>query len=146
MEFETWFQEAGKLGAQRDWVLRDKVSGRQLGRATSTWVMINMQTRRLSKMPEFIRQKCNWFQRNPPQDAIPPAYTRAKIPEIELPPEVRGDAWGSRGSRDGAGGQQRFGGEHVLCTQGAERPPLSGSGMAASERRRSWGRLSALSS
>ncbi len=43
VQIETWFQEDGKLAAQRDWVLTDAGTGRVLGRATSTWVMINMQ-------------------------------------------------------------------------------------------------------
>ena len=45
VQIETWFQEDGKLAAQRDFVLTDAADGRVLGRATSTWVMINMQVR-----------------------------------------------------------------------------------------------------
>jgi fatty acyl-ACP thioesterase A len=81
VEIETWFQEAGKLGAQRDWLINDKVTGQQLGRATSTWVMINMHTRRLSKMPEEIRTRCSWYQMQPAADAISKTYTRLKLPE-----------------------------------------------------------------
>lgn len=43
VQIETWFQEDGKLAAQRDWLFTDTGTGRVLGRATSTWVMINMQ-------------------------------------------------------------------------------------------------------
>jgi fatty acyl-ACP thioesterase A len=87
---ETWFQAAGKIGAQRDWVLRDKASGRVLGRATSTWVMINMHTRRLAKMPDSVRRRLNWFQLAPPEFAIPPEATRAKLPDLDPPPAAPG--------------------------------------------------------
>ena len=43
VQVDTWFQADGKLAAQRDWVLTDSVTGASLGRATSTWVIINMQ-------------------------------------------------------------------------------------------------------
>ncbi|KAH7622584.1 putative Oleoyl-acyl carrier protein thioesterase 1, chloroplastic [Nannochloris sp. 'desiccata'] len=84
VQIETWFQEAGKIGAQRDWVITDRISGRHLGRATSTWVMININTRRLSKMPESMRQRCGWYQMDPPANAIPSNFTRLKIPELDL--------------------------------------------------------------
>ena len=42
VQIETWFQEDGKLAAQRDFVLTELGSGRVLGRATSTWVTINI--------------------------------------------------------------------------------------------------------
>jgi fatty acyl-ACP thioesterase A len=90
VEMETWFQEAGKIGAQRDWEVRDTGSGEVLGRATSTWVMINMHTRRLSKMPDPVRRRCGWYQLSPPRNAIPAEYTRAKIPDLELPPQLVG--------------------------------------------------------
>ena len=82
VQVETWFQEAGKVGAQRDWIITDKTTGRHLGRATSTWVMININTRRLSKMPESMRQRCSWYQMSPPANAIPSEFCRLKIPEI----------------------------------------------------------------
>lgn len=82
VEIETWFQGSGKLQAQRDWIMRDTATGKQLGRATSTWVMINMHTRRLAKMPEFIRDRLRWYQLEPPSNAIPTEYTRLKIPEV----------------------------------------------------------------
>jgi fatty acyl-ACP thioesterase A len=84
VQVETWFQEAGKLGAQRDWIITDRITGRHLGRATSTWVMININTRRLSKMPESMRQRCSWYQMQPPANAIPSNFCRLKIPELDL--------------------------------------------------------------
>jgi acyl-CoA thioesterase FadM len=89
IELETWFQDAGKLAAQRDWLLRDKRTGQLLGRATSTWVMINMNTRRLTKMPPEILAKSRAFKLVPPKHAIAEQYTRLKLPELDMPAEVR---------------------------------------------------------
>ncbi len=88
IQINTWFQEDGKLLAQRDWRITDKATGKELGRATSTWVMINMQTRRLSKMPPPIREKCEAFQLQPPRHTIPRDCTRQKLPDLSLPAEV----------------------------------------------------------
>ena len=93
---ETWFQEAGKVGAQRDWIIKDKATGRALGRATSTWVMININTRRLSKMPESMRQRCSWYQMSPPENAISSEFTRLKIPEVALDHTTPEDTTSSR--------------------------------------------------
>jgi len=95
VEIETWFQESGKIGAQRDWVLRDAATGDILGRATSTWVMINMNTRRLSKLPDEIRRRCYYYQMDPPKDALPTEVTRRKIPDMKT-----GDTSGSESSSD----------------------------------------------
>jgi fatty acyl-ACP thioesterase A len=104
VQVETWFQEAGKVGAQRDWIITDRSSGRQLGRATSTWVMININTRRLSKMPESMRQRCSWYQMDPPANAIPANSTRLKIPELDLPASSPSTST----ENTLLGGQQRF--------------------------------------
>ena len=45
VQIETWFQEDGKLAAQRDFLITELGSGRVLGRATSTWVTINIAVR-----------------------------------------------------------------------------------------------------
>lgn len=57
-------QEDGKLAAQRDWVLSDPATGEVLGRATSTWVMINMQARRHPVEAGVQARCCScWWQR-----------------------------------------------------------------------------------
>ena len=45
VQIETWFQEDGKLAAQRDFLITELGSRRVLGRATSTWVTINIAVR-----------------------------------------------------------------------------------------------------
>ena len=56
IEIETWFHEHGKIGAQRDFAIRDRASGELLGRATTTWVMIKMQVRSLLLPSCMLRQ------------------------------------------------------------------------------------------
>eukprot|EP00887_Chlorella_sp_A99_P001791 scaffold19.g1791.t1 len=88
IQIETWFQEHGKIGAQRDFVITDAKSGQVLGRATTAWVMINMNTRRLTKLPDIARQGLLDMQMQPPANAIPQEYMRQKIPDLELPAEI----------------------------------------------------------
>ncbi|XAR72297.1 Oleoyl-[acyl-carrier-protein] hydrolase [Bertholletia excelsa] len=62
MEIDTWVGASGKNGMRRDWLLRGHATGLVFARATSTWVMMNKQTRRLSKMPEEVRSEISpWF-------------------------------------------------------------------------------------
>ncbi|KAH9316394.1 hypothetical protein KI387_025021, partial [Taxus chinensis] len=57
VEVDTWATASGKNGMKRDWLVRDYKSGRILARATSTWVMMNIETRRLSKIPEAVKEE-----------------------------------------------------------------------------------------
>ncbi|KAH6827807.1 hypothetical protein C2S53_017166 [Perilla frutescens var. hirtella] len=62
MEIDTWVGASGKNGMRRDWLLRSKATGLVFVRATSTWVMMNQKTRRLSKMPDEVRAEiAPWF-------------------------------------------------------------------------------------
>nr|GMD16665.1 palmitoyl-acyl carrier protein thioesterase, chloroplastic-like [Ipomoea batatas] len=75
MEINTWVGASGKNGMRRDWLLTSKATGLVFARATSTWVMMNQQTRRLSKMPDEVRAEISpWFiekqaipEENPPK-------------------------------------------------------------------------------
>nr|GMD18492.1 palmitoyl-acyl carrier protein thioesterase, chloroplastic-like [Ipomoea batatas] len=62
MEINTWVGASGKNGMRRDWLLTSKATGLVFARATSTWVMMNQKTRRLSKMPDEVRAEISpWF-------------------------------------------------------------------------------------
>ncbi|XP_059658366.1 palmitoyl-acyl carrier protein thioesterase, chloroplastic-like [Cornus florida] len=62
LEIDTWVGASGKNGMRRDWLIRSHATGHVFARATSTWVMMNQQTRRLSKMPEEVRAEIlPWF-------------------------------------------------------------------------------------
>lgn len=62
LEVDTWVGASGKNGMRRDWQIRSHATGHVFARATSTWVMMNQKTRRLSKMPEEVRAEISpWF-------------------------------------------------------------------------------------
>ncbi|KAL8196394.1 hypothetical protein R6Q57_024689 [Mikania cordata] len=62
LEIDTWVGASGKNGMRRDWEIRSHTTGIVFARATSTWVMMNEKTRRLSKMPNEVRAEISpWF-------------------------------------------------------------------------------------
>ncbi|KAL9456837.1 hypothetical protein AB3S75_005961 [Citrus x aurantiifolia] len=62
VEIDTWVGASGKNGMRRDWLIRSQATGHIFARATSTWVMMNQQTRRLSKIPAEVRAEISpWF-------------------------------------------------------------------------------------
>ncbi|KAJ8899331.1 hypothetical protein K2173_018305 [Erythroxylum novogranatense] len=64
VEIETWCQSEGRIGTRRDWILKDYTTGQVIGRATSKWVMMNQDTRRLQKVSDDVRDELsNYFPR-----------------------------------------------------------------------------------
>ncbi|CAI0446510.1 unnamed protein product [Linum tenue] len=57
VEIDTWVDAAGKNGMRRDWIIRDFNTKQIITRATSTWVIMNRETRRLSKIPDQVREE-----------------------------------------------------------------------------------------
>ncbi|KAI0487861.1 hypothetical protein KFK09_027684 [Dendrobium nobile] len=55
VQVDTWVGSSGKNGMRRDWHVIDCQTGETIVRATSVWVMMNKQTRKLSKMPDEVR-------------------------------------------------------------------------------------------
>ncbi|KAL6182651.1 hypothetical protein ACLB2K_044066 [Fragaria x ananassa] len=64
VEIDTWVDAAGKNGMRRDWIIRDYHTQEIITRATSTWVIMNRETRRLSKIPDQVRQEVEPFYLN----------------------------------------------------------------------------------
>ncbi|KAI3929088.1 hypothetical protein MKW92_028501 [Papaver armeniacum] len=64
VEVNTWVDAAGKNGIRREWEIRDNKTYQIITRATSTWVVMNRETIRLSKMPEQVRQEVKPFYLN----------------------------------------------------------------------------------
>ncbi|XP_004235327.2 palmitoyl-acyl carrier protein thioesterase, chloroplastic-like [Solanum lycopersicum] len=71
VEIDTWVDAAGKNGMRRDWIIRDSNTGNIITKATSTWVIMNRETRRLSKIPEQVKAEVRPFYIN--KFAIPTA-------------------------------------------------------------------------
>ncbi|KAJ7534462.1 hypothetical protein O6H91_13G096000 [Diphasiastrum complanatum] len=85
VEIDTWFQGEGRVGTRRDWVIRKVISGDIIGRATSTWVMMNQDTRRLSRITDDIRAEYMAYSPQPPRWAFPSEHNDStkKIPKLE---------------------------------------------------------------
>ncbi|KAK4479168.1 hypothetical protein RD792_014679 [Penstemon davidsonii] len=67
VQVDTWVAASGKNGMRRDWLVRDSNTGEILTRASSLWVMMNKKTRRLSKMPDEVREEIGgYFMDSPP--------------------------------------------------------------------------------
>uniref|UniRef100_A0A6N2M8C7 Acyl-[acyl-carrier-protein] hydrolase n=1 Tax=Salix viminalis TaxID=40686 RepID=A0A6N2M8C7_SALVM len=54
VEVDTWMYASGKNGQGRDWIIRDSKTGETLASATSVYVMMNRETRKLSKIAKEI--------------------------------------------------------------------------------------------
>lgn len=78
---ETYFQSEGRVGARRDWLLTDVATGKQIGCATSSWVMFNYKTRRIGRMPKEAREAYEALMPDPPQHSIAAEETRLKLPD-----------------------------------------------------------------
>ncbi|XP_047308819.1 palmitoyl-acyl carrier protein thioesterase, chloroplastic-like [Impatiens glandulifera] len=67
VEVDTWVAQCGKNGMRRDWLIRNFNTGEILTRASSSWVMMNKETRRLSKLPDEVRDEIKpYFVDSPP--------------------------------------------------------------------------------
>ncbi|XP_042486049.1 oleoyl-acyl carrier protein thioesterase 1, chloroplastic-like [Macadamia integrifolia] len=85
IEIETWF-EAGRVGTRRDFVVKD-ATGTVIGRATSKWVAMNQDTRRLQKVNDKILEEIMSHAPRTPRLAFPEEdnCSLKKIPKLEEP-------------------------------------------------------------
>ncbi|XP_068666049.1 oleoyl-acyl carrier protein thioesterase 2, chloroplastic-like [Aristolochia californica] len=87
VEIETWCQGEGKIGTRRDWILKDFATGEVIGRATSKWVMMNQDTRRLQRVSDDVRDEYLIFCPRSSRLAFPEENNKSlkKIPKLEDP-------------------------------------------------------------
>ncbi|KAI3896655.1 hypothetical protein MKW92_021744 [Papaver armeniacum] len=87
VEIETWCQSEGRIGTRRDWILKDFATGVVIGRATSKWVMMNQNTRRLQKVNDDVRDEYLVFCPRTPRLSFPEENNSSlkKIPKLEDP-------------------------------------------------------------
>ncbi|KAI7727089.1 hypothetical protein M8C21_001702, partial [Ambrosia artemisiifolia] len=57
VEIETWVQADGMVRTRRDWIIKDCANGEIIGRATSKWVMMNEDTRKLQRVSDDVREE-----------------------------------------------------------------------------------------
>lgn len=86
VRFETWFAITGRMRASREWLIKDS-DGKQIGRATSTWVTINMKTRRLGKVSDRTRERLASFQYKE-ENAFHDDMMQLKLPDLVSDEEV----------------------------------------------------------
>ena len=98
MRLETYFAEDGRLTTRRDWHITDAVTGAYLGAATSTWVTINAETRKLAKLPEDVRARWLVLAPSPPRAVLPPGDTKRKLEDFPEAPAWRGPVVSARRS------------------------------------------------
>lgn len=87
VEIETWCQGEGKVGTRRDWIIKDYATGVVIGRATSKWVMMNEDTRRLQRVSDEVREEYLVFCPRDLRLAFPEEDNDSlkKIPKLEEP-------------------------------------------------------------
>nr|WDW26422.1 chloroplast oleoyl-ACP thioesterase 1 [Momordica charantia] len=87
VEIETWCQGEGRIGTRRDWILKDYATDEVIGRATSKWVTMNQDTRRLQKVSDDIRDEYLVYCPRELRLAFPEENSSSvrKIPKLEDP-------------------------------------------------------------
>lgn len=98
VRLETYFAEDGRLCTRRDWHITDATTGAHLGAATSTWVTINSETRKLSKLPEDVRARWLNLAPSPPRAALPASATKRKLQDFPQEPALHGPLVSARRS------------------------------------------------
>ena len=57
VEVMTYWKVKGKVGAVREWTIVDAHTKEVLGTGTSSWVMVNTETRRIARIPQVSRDR-----------------------------------------------------------------------------------------
>uniref|UniRef100_O04793 Acyl-[acyl-carrier-protein] hydrolase n=1 Tax=Garcinia mangostana TaxID=58228 RepID=O04793_GARMA len=71
IEVETWIGAEGRIGTRRNWIIKDCATDEVIGRATSKWVMMNQDTRRLEKVSDDVREEHLVFSPREPRLPFP---------------------------------------------------------------------------
>lgn len=66
IQVDNWLVLSGKNTLRRDSIIRDSKTGEIMVRATSNWVMMSKETRRLCRFPEEVRDEMGPFCRDAP--------------------------------------------------------------------------------
>lgn len=90
VSIKTWFQRDGRIAFERNWVIRNASTGDQLGSATSTWIMMNTQTRRPARIPDSMLDKLATFSPDQPKHVLPEPECKLKLPNFPMPAEITG--------------------------------------------------------
>ena len=78
----TWFAMSGKTAWRRDWLIHDASTHEFLGAASSIWLTVNTETRRLGRITPELREKYVQLT-NDASWAICEGVTASKVPEMK---------------------------------------------------------------
>ncbi|GMH43470.1 hypothetical protein BSKO_11392 [Bryopsis sp. KO-2023] len=81
IEVETWFSTESRASAKRDWAIRDAQTGETIGRATSTWVMVDIVKRKMARIPEEMKENFKQFV-SPERHSVAVSEARQKLPNM----------------------------------------------------------------
>uniref|UniRef100_UPI001CB992DA acyl-[acyl-carrier-protein] hydrolase FATB2, chloroplastic-like n=1 Tax=Erigeron canadensis TaxID=72917 RepID=UPI001CB992DA len=70
VQIDTWRAVSGKNSGRTDWLFCDCQTGKILVRASSNWVMMNKETRKLSKFPDEVRAELQQYFVDKPSPII----------------------------------------------------------------------------
>jgi fatty acyl-ACP thioesterase A len=79
----TYFNEESRLSARREWVISLPGSKKKIGAATSTWVNINMSTRRITKLPDELKEPLRRLAAPESLHSIPVEETKKKLQDFD---------------------------------------------------------------
>jgi fatty acyl-ACP thioesterase A len=76
----TWFEPQGKIAARRDYAIEDSETGERLGEATSQWVVFNLGSRRMARIPNSVLEDFKYQALE--QQVMEEEYTADKLPDL----------------------------------------------------------------
>lgn len=77
----TWFEPQGKIAARRDYAFEDHQTGEKLGEATSQWVVFNLGSRRMARIPNSVLEDFKFQALE--QQVMEEGYAADKLPDVD---------------------------------------------------------------
>jgi len=76
----TWFEPQGKIAARRDYAITDAQTGECMGEATSQWVVFNLGSRRMARIPNSVLEDFKFQSLQ--QQVMEEGYAADKLPDV----------------------------------------------------------------
>ncbi|KAM7268589.1 hypothetical protein ACFE04_010755 [Oxalis oulophora] len=98
LEVDTWLRPYGKIGVQKDWTIRNLITGKLHARARSFCMMMNENTRRLSKIPDEVRGEISQIFLK--KKEVDQKFTIAKLDKLVDAKYIKGNLKAKRSDLD----------------------------------------------
>ncbi|CAM6070845.1 unnamed protein product [Sphagnum tenellum] len=82
LEIDTWFCTEGRNAVRRDWTVKEVRTGEIIACATSTWVLMHLDTKTMHRITDKIRAELAPWVRDPPKWALSEERRRASSGRI----------------------------------------------------------------